>query len=49
VPGLSSNTLFASTILPPTGVMMSDALFTDSTAPMDSPALTSRSMEGSST
>lgn len=49
IPGFSSSTPFASMIFPDTGVMMSDADFTDSTAPMLSPLLISRPRAGSST
>ena len=49
VAGFSANISFASMIFPDTGVMMSEADLTDSTAPIESPALTSRSTAGSST
>ena len=49
VPGFSCSTLFASMIFPDMGVKISDADLTDSTAPMESPAFTSRSRAGSST
>jgi len=49
VPGFSSSTLLTSIMVPPTGVMMSEADFTDSTAPIASPLLTSVSTVGSST
>lgn len=49
VPGFSCSTSFASIIFPDTGVKISDADLTDSTAPMESPADTSRSMAGNST
>ena len=48
VPGFSCKKSFAAMIFPVTGVLMSDADLTDSTAPIVSPRLTSRLMEGSS-
>ena len=49
VAGFSVSTLFASMIFPATGVKISDADLTDSTAPIASPADTSRSRAGNST
>lgn len=49
VPGFSSNKLLTSITLQVTGELMSEADFTDSTAPMASPAATSVSTAGSST
>lgn len=47
--GLSASFSFASTIVPETGAMISDADLTDSTAPKASPTATSVSAAGSST
>lgn len=49
VAGFSCSTSFASMTFPDTGVNISDADLTDSTAPRESSADTSRSMAGNST
>lgn len=48
-PGWFSRALFTSVTVPPMGLRISEADLTDSTAPIASPPLTSRSISGSST
>lgn len=47
--GLFSSSSFTATITPVTGALMSEALLTDSTAPMTSPVLTGSDSVDSST